>query len=220
MQLERILEVVSRKVQDSSYDNSDYIEFINMCLGEIASTEAMPKLIENHVVTVPAGQHTVDLPEGLYSGPFWAYNQTIQGGITVYDKLTIFLQRFKHLDEAGPVRFLINAGNELMVQYSPHADQEIKVWYSREPQKLEDEDDEDYLFWLPYHLRGQLLINYCCMQAFSEIEDGVETRGSMPNFEKYHALYVEARGMLRQHLGVPDGSPEFIPDVPEAEEDI
>ena len=42
--IELALKLIERKVQDPSYTNDDFLDLINVCIGEIASTEALPFL--------------------------------------------------------------------------------------------------------------------------------------------------------------------------------
>jgi len=213
MELARILKNVDRKVQDKSYGDTDYIDFINLCLGEIASEEVLPKLNIRAEITIEADSFEADLPGNLYSGPTLAYNLTTKEPVKVWRNLTEFRLKYPHLGERGPVKHICNAGNSFLVQFMPSQDQEIRIWYTREHPKIVTKYDDTSLSWLPVHLRGPLLINYCCMQAFSEIEDGVGSRGANPNYDKYFNLYMKARASLRIFLGVPDGVPDFVETV-------
>ncbi len=213
MELVRILENVERKVQDQSYGTAEYIDFINLCLGEIASTEAIPKLTTRDTITVEADSFEAYLPDDLYSGPTLAYNVTTKEAVKVWKNPTEFRLKYPHLGERGPVKHICNIGDSFLVQFMPAEDQTIRIWYVKEFDSLEDDKDEDSLLWIPKHLRGPLLINYCCMQAFSEIEDGVGSRGATPNYDKYFNLYMQARASLRIFLGVPDGVPDFVETV-------
>ena len=40
--IELALNMIERKIQDASYSQEDFIDLINVCIGEIASTEALP----------------------------------------------------------------------------------------------------------------------------------------------------------------------------------
>jgi hypothetical protein len=215
MNLERILAIVARKVQDASYGNAEYIDFINLCLGEIASDPitALPRLKVFDTVTVEAGSYEAYLPDDLYSGPTLAYNLTTKEPVKVWPNLTEFQLKYPHLGESGNVEHICNAGSSFLVHYTPAADQVINIWYVQEFEDVEDSDDDDALIILPKHLRGPLLINFCCMKAFEEIEDGVGSRGATPNYDKHLDLYMRARADLRTFLGVPDGVPDFVETV-------
>lgn len=213
MQLERILKLIDRKVQDASYKESDFLDFINLGLGELASTEVFPKLSQNAVISFAAETYQADLPEDLETGPVRAYNLTRKKPVQVYDYLTVFLERFKNLDQFGDVNSVCRDGNILLGQHKPRTEEEVRIWYKLAIPEVMTKYNDDDLFYIPFILRGPLLINYACMQAFSEIEDGAEGRSAaMPNFEKYSQLYLEARANLRRYLGTPDGNPEFVPD--------
>ena len=209
MNLEYILKTVKRKVQDSSYDDDDYINWINECIGQIASEENLPDLVTYDRIIIRAGEYSDSRPDDYHSGLFHAYNNTKNRKVRVFNSLTEFLEKYPGLNENGDVESIVVSGEDILGMYVPDQDQEIRIWYYREPEYLNNPNDI-LPSYIPRQLHAVLFVNYCCMQAYSEIEDGVGE--SMPNFEKYSLLYEEARNSLRTFLGVPDESPDFVSD--------
>lgn len=211
MTLDYILKTIARKVQDSSYSDDDYINWINEVIGQIASEEALPDLVARDYILIRAGQHSDYRPSDYHSKLFHAYNHTKDSEVQVYKNLTEFLDKYENLDDPGNVEAVVVAGGEILAVLSPPNDQWIRIWYYKQPELLGSIYDS-LPSYLPKELCAPLFINYCCMQAYSEIEDGIHA--TSPNFTRYHDLYEKARTSLKLYLGVPDGDPEFIEGDP------
>lgn len=204
--IELALKMIERKIQDASYSKEDFIDLINVCIGEIASTEALPFLVRHGEVTVLADTFEVALPSDYYSGLLRIQNLISGKEVNVY-RLSEFLERFKDLSIGGEVQHAALAGgNVLLVQFIPNIDTELRLWYSAHPDIVEDEDS--VVECIPRHLQIPLFVNYVCSQIYGEIEDGADGRDI--NTQKYTAKYYQARADLRSHLGVADGVPSFV----------
>lgn len=208
MNISTILDHVERKIQDSSYSRSpDLLNFVNMGIGEIASEVVLPSLLTYDTVTCTPDGFTVDMPDDFYAHLRFAHNQTKDRRIRLYYNLSIFLERFAGLNRSGDVYAVCEHGGQLYYQCVPATDQDVRIWYAKEPTVF-TEDNTDEADFLPKHLQGPLLINYAAMKVFEEIEDD----GQPVNFEKYFNLYSKAKGTLITLVGLPDEGPEFVPN--------
>jgi hypothetical protein len=204
--IELALNMIERKIQDASYSQEDFIDLINVCIGEIASTEALPYLVRHDEVTVLADSFEVALPGDYYSGLLRVQNLVSGKEVRLY-RLSEFLEIFKDLTVTGEVaNAALAGGNNLLVQFVPTEDTELRLWYSAHPDIVEDEDS--VVECIPRHLQIPLFVNYVCSQIYGEIEDGADGRDI--NTQKYTAKYYQARADLQRHLGVADGVPSFV----------
>ncbi len=207
MQLELVLNLIRRKVQDSSYVDEDYIDWINVCVGEIASTEVLPYLTDHDEFTLGAGEWETSLPGDFYSNLFSVQNLTDGQGIRIH-KLSELLISFPDLSVTGSVRHVAISGQEgLIFQRAPAVSTNIRVWYSKSPDKVTSSNLNAPC--IPQFLQPPLFVNFVCSQIFTEISDG--SPGNIQDSAKlYYEKYMNARIDLRQYLGIPEGPPEFI----------
>jgi hypothetical protein len=217
MNLSFILSRIAQKIQDSSYESTDYLDLINMCIGELATHERLPDLVAEDIIVFPASEYTTRRPGNYYSQLFYAFNLTKKCKVTIYSRLTEFLLRYPDPTQSGDVLYISMAGRDFECRFLPPADQEIQIRYMREPTLLESVSDE-LPYYIPLHLQAPLFINYVCRHIFSEIEDGVSRHS--PNYIKYDRQYMEARGMLKSFLGPPEVLPEFVQSIESYEEEI
>ena len=198
--IELALKLIERKIQDSSYTDDDFVDLINVCIGEIASTEALPFLVKHADITVDEGSFTVALPGDYHSNLLRVQNLETKREIRVRT-LSEALEIYPDLNETGEVVLAApQGGSTLLVRRTPTADTQLRVWYHQQPEIIEDKEDEVHC--IPKHLQLPLFVNYVCAQIYSEIEDGVEGRNINTQF--YTSKYFQARADLREHLGVPD----------------
>ena len=219
MSIELALKLIARKVQDSSYSDEDYIDLMNVCVGEIATEPGLPALIKSADVVVPEGEYQVAVPDDYFAHPIFpylkVYNLTsgIKSEVTTWKYLSEFLERFGDLEADGDVSHACVSGQTMYVQYRPRADQTLRLWYTQMPPVIEDADSD--ISFIPKQLQVPLLVNYVCYQVYSEIEDGVE--GRAPNMDRYFAKYQMALKQLSDFV-VRDGTPDFVPLSGETDE--
>lgn len=209
MEVGEMIEKVAEAVQDDSFDSEFYLDQLNKCLGELAAVYQLPNLITTGTVDCVSDSYVIDLPDDYLKGFDSAYNMTKDSLVTVRFDLPTFLKRFPSLDNVSPVTDVCPVGNKLYYQGIPSDGmiETIRFFYTRKATSLER--DGDVPIEVPDHLHYDLFVNYACAGAFNLIEEGID--GAKINFNKYTSLYQQAQVRLEKFLGIPQGSPEFIP---------
>lgn len=209
MQVDEIIEKVVEAVQDDSFTEEFHLDQINKCMGELAAVYQLPNLVTYSTVDCVNGQFSADLPDDYLKGFTNAYNQTKDMVVETHYDLPTFLKRFPSLDKVPPVTDVCPVGNILYYQGIPSVavTETIRFFYTKQAEIMESGSDEPTA--VPDHLHYDLFVNYGCAGAFNLIEEGID--GAKINFNKYTSLYQQAQIRLETFLGIPPGSPEFIP---------
>lgn len=212
-QYSRVLSEIQRKIQDDSYGESELQGFMNDGLRELATEVVLPGLLTNSVVTCSPGSFSVSMPSDYFAGLLWARNFVKNRWVYIYDSLTAFLERYDvgmtGLSQTGEVHSACRHGHMLYFAHQPATGdaQDLRLWYSAAPTLLKTGDED--ISYIPEHLQARLLINYVCMEVFSEIEE----ERNQPQVEKYYTRFSGAKAALIEFVGLPERRPSVIPNT-------
>lgn len=204
--VERLIELVTRKVDDESYDDL-IIDFLSDGMLDIASRILLPLLEETDTVTTVLDINVAAMPGDYHRNLFSASPvDENKPGVRVLNSKAQLNRKYDRLDNVGDVRHICMSAGTLLYQPIPTLAQEINISYYRIPVDVDDADD-DTIAPLPanYH---KMLVDYACAQIYSEIEDGME--GQKVNTRYHEGRYEKFMIELETHLA----DAQSLPDPP------
>src|SRR6056297_3434242 len=110
MEIQTILDLVQRKIQDESYDRTDdLLPMVNKGIREIAIRVKLPDLFTYGTVTCLADSFSADMPENYMSHLSYAYNTTHDTRVKVWS-FSYLLAKFPRMETTGWVSHIANKG--------------------------------------------------------------------------------------------------------------
>ncbi|MBU4317089.1 MAG: hypothetical protein KKF30_07425 [Proteobacteria bacterium] len=194
-------------IQDNSYNDTDILRLCNNALTEISGIILLPELQAEDTVDTVAGVNHTALPSDFQRNLFYCYSEANNRRVRVYSDFRKILSMVGVIDQPGYAFGVAVRGGNLYYQRVPGTAETLQIHYYRNPTALISIDDSPSC--LPVHLARPLLVNYCCLELFSLLEDGMD--GKAPNTERYTSRFGVSMGLLSMFIGPEPRLPEDLP---------
>ena len=204
--IREISEEVLGIIQDNNYNETDILRLCNHALTEISGIVLLSDLQAEDTVDTVAGFNFTALPSDFQRNLFYCYSEVNLRRVKVYADFRKVLAMAGVIDQPGYVFGVAVRGSNLHYQRIPGTAETLQIHYYRNPTPLTSVDDLPSC--LPVHLARPLLVNYCCRELFSLLEDGVD--GKTPNTERHTNRFNENLGLLSIFIGPEPRLPEEI----------
>lgn len=169
---------------DQFFTDTVILEEINTLLGELARNETfcIPGLQKDKIVTFVAyedddyGYEAEErLPSGFGHDLFRARNLTQDADVTVWRSIKDLRNAYSGKTLTGVVESLAFDAEHLYPRYCPTTEEDVRIWYYRIPDDLEDDNDEPD--WLPAELHQGLIVDGVMQRLLERIVEEVRTGG-------------------------------------------
>jgi len=184
-------------VDDGSYTSTDVISYINKALNEISGRFLLPELEAEDTVDTTVDQNYSALPSNFQRNLHYCYSEDNNREVKVYKSFRLILRSVGVIDQAGYVVGVAVRGGNLHYQRIPSAAETLQIHYYKNPTVISGVDGSPSC--IPQQLGRALLVNYCCKEIFSLIEE--DTDGKKPNTDKYEGKYRVALAELSMFIG-------------------
>ena len=126
---------VTRIIQDSSYDSTEQLTFLNQAMQEVAGHPLvlLPGLETEAEVTTDTTYPYTSLPSNYQKNLFYVYNATKYWEVAIRASLGDMLRRYHKLDQSGTITSLAVRGNVLHYQRIPSSEETLEIHYYRKP---------------------------------------------------------------------------------------
>jgi hypothetical protein len=200
--LHQLAQEVLDIVDDPSIGEPSVVQWVNRCLGrtilELARRRVyLPSLAASGEVETMAATEVVALPADWHDNLHGAWDVTTGRAIMV--RPWPVLQRLRG---PGPVRHgqimaVASFARQLRYWTVPHSPLRIAIQYHRQPTPLAAGTDK--LLELPVEIATDMVLDFCCAEGFSRIEQ--EQNDGKSNTAYHRNRYVEAVDALALQLG-------------------
>jgi len=191
MNFDRVLTLIETGVQDPSFIKEDYIlSMVNECVEETSNMFNLPDLQAREVVTISAGEESVNMPATFARELYRVYNETSLKEVNIRSNVNVLEEMYDPTQSAGMVKDVAEYNGILWVKPKADLEQDLNLFFYRKPVPLDEDDLDDvdkHLDGIPNHL-CQVVVDYCLMRLFTLIEDGIE--GNKVNSLHYAGLYT------------------------------
>lgn len=218
MNINALVDEIKKKIQDSSYTDTEIIARINEAVLAIATGVLLPDRREKSP-PLPDLYATADITTTLASGvtdlPSTFNRDVIQVQNSNNDKIPInssprqFLN-LNYNEDAGAVDKCSVLGSRLLYSGIPSTVETLTIHFYEKPGVLALDSDEPTE--IPLHLHRNLIVGYVCKDIFDEIEDGIEDPKT--NTRHYEAVFQSGLLGLEIELGT-DGETDYYDDQTE-----
>jgi len=187
MILGRILTLIETGIADPSFTREvDLMPLVNEFVEETSNLLNLPGLQAREIVTVGAGDVSIEMPEAFSRELYRVYNETFMRLVSIRTNVATLEGLYDPDCSPGAIKDVAQDSGVLWLKPSPIQDQELNLFFYRKPVPLEFDDDDGKLDGIPDHL-SQVAVDYVLMKLFTLIEDGIE--GRKVNTEHYMGLY-------------------------------
>jgi len=133
-QAELIVEV-TRIIQDTSYDSTEQLAFLNQAMQDIAGDPRvlLPDLETQDDVTTSTSVSYVALPSDYQKNLLYCYNSSKYWPVKIYASLASLQRMFSRLDQGGAVVGVTTRGQNLHYQRIPSSAETLQLHYYRKP---------------------------------------------------------------------------------------
>ena len=207
--IREISEEVLGIVQDNNYNETDILRLCNNALTEISGIILLPDLQAEDTVDTVVDVNYTPLPSNFQRNLFYCYSEVNLRRVKVYSDFRKVLTLAGVIDQPGYVFGVATRGSNLHYQRIPGTAETLQIHYYRNPSALTSVDDSPDC--LPVHLARPLLVNYCCKELFSLLEDGMD--GKAPNADRHTNRFNENMAFLYAFIGPEPRLPEEKPDA-------
>ncbi len=196
-----LLDVIEKKVQDSSFDREeDFLRLLNDGLLFLAQTYRLPALQATDTVDTEADINYVEMPVDYFSNLYHVYNDTMKCPVRLcYTRQTLHRMFVNDFQAQGKVEAVCCEGRILHYRRVPKDPETLTLEYYTVPDILED-SEASVPDCIPEGLHSQLLLNFVLWKVFDSIEDGVE--GQKINTQYYQQEF--AGGIALLQVAIPD----------------
>jgi len=194
----QINDEVATIIQDSSFDLTDTISYINKALKEISGLLLLPKLLETDTtIDTVLSTAYASLPTDFQRHLHYCYSDTNSIKIKIYGSVELLYSDFSRLDLEGRVVGVARRGDRLYYQRIPSSAETLRVHYYKSPTIQTVGGDQNDA--LPEFLTRPLLVNYVAKEIYKLIEDG--ENGAKTNTNYYKNEFNEAMAELNRYVG-------------------
>lgn len=210
MTTERLLTILAKLVQDTSYDDVVLLERLNAGLLYAAGQVLLPDLVALNTVNTSVTNPYVDLPVDYHRELHFVASAMQHGEIPIETSAIRFLKKYPLLDLQGHVQQVSVVGKQLYYQGKPATADTLTLAYYRLPAPLNMNDLSAEPEGIPSHLHESLLVSYAAWKIYDDIEDALD--GQPVNTKKHMGHYLAAIAELDEFVGAPDRAPRYIRD--------
>jgi len=134
----KLITDVTRIIQDSSYDVSEQLTFLNQAMQEVAGHPSilLPDLEAEDDVTTSITNPYTALPTNYQKNLFYVYNSTLYWEVAIRASLGDLLRRYQRQDQSGTITGVAVKGRFLHYQRIASEAETLELHYFRKPHDM------------------------------------------------------------------------------------
>jgi hypothetical protein len=211
MNLGQILTKIETGIQDDSFTREDdLLPLVNEFVRDVNQQFRLPELQVQETITIPSDidGNQIAMPETYGRELYRVYNDTHMRLCMIRSNVKALEKIYDGWRSKGFVRDVTVTHNILNFRPLPVQDQELTLFFYRDPVEIEDVDEDEELDGIPEHLT-KYAVDYALWQLFTLVEDGID--GKAVNTDKYFARYQLGLAAFNEFC---KNSPKQVPVIP------
>jgi len=206
MELAEILSRVVDGLEDPSYsEETDIMPLVNEFVTETSRLYRLPDLQARGTLSIAEGDISVEMPDNFHKDVYRIYNSSLLKAVNLRSNLMALEELYSGWENQGSIKDVAIIGSTMWVKPVPISDQELDIFYYREPVLYEYDDEESELDGIPDDL-CHVAVDYVLSKLYPKIESGLEGRKPNTMFYK-EELAMGMQKILFACKGAPKPKP-------------